>query len=217
VTHSSSPSLAARRGFRTGFALTGAALALVALAGCAPESSAEPTPSAVPSATATASATAEPTETATVEPTATPTPPPAPEGTPVGLSCDQVLTADDVYALNPNFGTDPGYAATSASAVTAATYGGVSCGWLNQSSGEVIEVAIALPNEALTNTLKDAALADGEIVPTYGTAPDVEGYFSASTSTAQVFTKGYWVAVTDPGMIEPGDAGPVLDAVLGKL
>jgi hypothetical protein len=217
VTHSSSTSLAAHRSLRAGFALTGAALALVALAGCAPESSAEPTASAVPSATATATATAAPAETATVEPTATPTPPPAPEGTPVGLACDQVLTADDVYAINPNFGTDPGYAATSASALTAATYGGVSCGWLNQSSGEVIEVAIAMPNEALANTLKDAALAEGEIVPTYGTAPEVEGYFSASASTAQVFTKGYWVAVTDPGMIEPGDAGPMLDAVLGKL
>ena len=215
MTHSSLTTLAARRRLRGGLALTGAALALLALAGCAPDSGAEPTASAAPSATATA--TAAPTETATAEPTATPTPPPAPEGTPVALTCDQVLTADDVYALNPNFGTDPGYAATSPIAITAATYSGVSCGWLNQSSGEVIEVAIAMPNEALANTLKDAALADGEIVPTYGTAPEVEGYFSASTSTAQVFTKGYWVAVADPGMIEPGDAGPVLDAVLAKL
>jgi hypothetical protein len=122
-----------------------------------------------------------------------------------------------VYALNPNFTSDPGYAATSASATTAATYGGISCGWINETSGEVIEVALAMPNEALANTLKDAALAEGEIVPTYGTAPEVEGYFSASTSTAQVFTKGYWVAVANPGMIEPGDAGPVLDAVLAKL
>jgi hypothetical protein len=217
VTHSSSTSLAARRSRRNGLALTGAALALLAIAGCAPDAGAQPTASAAPSATASASASAEPTETATAEPTATPTPPPAPEGAPVGKTCDQVLTADDVYALNPNFGTDPGYAASSATAMAATTYGGVSCGWLNQSSGEVIEVAIAMPNETLANTLKDAALADGEIVPTYGTAPEVEGYFSAGTSTAQVFTNGYWVAVTDTGMIEPGDAGPVLDAVLGNL
>jgi hypothetical protein len=215
VTHSSSTLHADRRSFRTALALTGAALALIGLAGCAPESSAEPTASAAPSVSATP--TPEPTETATAEPTATPTPPPAPEGTPVGMTCDQVLTADDVYAINPNFTSDPGYAATSASATTAATYGGISCGWINETSGEVIEVALAMPNEALANTLKDAALAEGEIVPTYGTAPEVEGYFSASTSTAQVFTKGYWVAVANPGMIEPGDAGPVLDAVLAKL
>ena len=215
MTHSSSTSLAARRSLRTGLALTGVTLALLALAGCAPESSAEPTASAAPSVTATP--TAEPTETATAEPTATPTPPPAPEGTAVDKTCDQVLTADDIYALNPNFSPDPGYAAASEFAVTATTYSGISCGWINQSSGEVIEVAIAMPNESLANTLKDAALADGEIVPTYGTAPEVEGYFSASTSTAQVFTNGYRVAVTDPGMIEPGDAGPVLDSVLGNL
>ncbi|MCU1444460.1 iron ABC transporter ATP-binding protein [Cryobacterium sp.] len=213
MTHSSSTPLAPRRSLRTGLALTGATLALIALAGCGPESSAEPTASAAPSATASV----EPTATATVEPTATPTPPPAPEGTPVSLTCDQVLTADDVYALNPNLGEDLEYAASSAAAVTATTYGGIACAWLNQSSGEVIEVALAMPNESLANTLKDAALSDGEIVPTYGSAPEVEGYFSASSSTAQVFTRGYWVAVTDPGMIEPGDAGPVLDAVLGKL
>ena len=215
MTHSSTTPLVARRSLRTGLALTGATLALIALAGCAPESSAEPTASAAPSATATAEPTAS--ATATAEPTATPTPPPAPEGTPVALTCDQVLTPDDVYALNPNFGEDPEYAASSNAAVTATTYGGLACGWLNQSSGEVIEVVLAMPNESLANTLKDAALSDGEIVPTYGSAPEVEGYFSASSSTAQVFTRGYWVAVTDPGMIEPGDAGPVLDIVLGKL
>jgi hypothetical protein len=217
VTHSSSPSFVARRRIRTGFALTSATLALIALAGCAPESGAEPTSSAAPSATATAAPepTAEPTTSA--EPTEAPAPPPAPEGAAVDKSCDQVLTADDVYAINPNLGEDPGYAATSDAAVTATTYNGLSCGWLNQSSGAVLEVSITLPNETLANTLKDTALSTGEIVPTYGSPPNVEGYFSAETTTAQVFTRGYWVSFTDPSMTEPGDAAPVLDVVLGNL
>jgi hypothetical protein len=213
VTHSSSSSFSTPRRLRAAFALTGATLALIALAGCAPESGAEPT------ASATAGATAEPTDTAapTVKPTETATPAPVAEGTAVDLGCDDILTAEDVYDLNPNFGVDPNFAASSETATTATSYDGVACGWLNQSSGEVIEVSVAMPNEALANTLKDSALASGTIVPTYGSAPEVEGYFSPSTGTAQVFSGGYWVAVSSPDMIEPGDAERIVGTVLGNL
>lgn len=213
MTHSSSSSFATGRRLRAALALTGASLALIALAGCAPAGDAEPTASATAKPTGTA--TSEPS--ATAEPTATATPAPVAEGTAVDKSCDQVLTADDVYELNPNVGVDPGYAASSEAAMIATEYNGISCGWLNQSSGEVIEVSVAMPNDTLANTLKDAALAGGDIVPTYGSAPDVEGYFSASTGTAQVFTGGYWVAVASPTMIEPGDAERIMSTVLGNL
>ena len=213
MTHSSSSSFATGRRLRAALALTGVSLALIALAGCAPAGNSEPTASATAKPTGTA--TSEPS--ATAEPTATATPGPVAEGTAVDKSCDQVLTADDVYDLNPNMSVDPGYSATSDVAVTATSYDGISCGWLNETSGEVIEVSVAMPNDTLANTLKDAALAGGEIVPTYGSAPDVEGYFSAATGTAQVFTGGYWVAVTSPDMIEPGDAERIMGTVLGNL
>jgi hypothetical protein len=222
VTHSST-SLVARRSLRSGLALTGATLALLALAGCAPESGTEPTASAVPSASPSASASASAEPTATAEPTAEPTPTATPEpveppaGTAVDKSCDQLLTPDDLYAINPNLGTDPGYAPISAAAVNATTYSGISCGWLNQSSGSVIEISLTLPNETLANTLKDDALASGEAVPTYGSAPAVEGYFSVGSTTAMVFTGGYWVTVTDPAMTEPGDAEYLMSTVIGKL
>ena len=215
MTHSSTSSLATGRRLRAGLALSGATLALFALAGCAPAGDSGTTPTPSPSSSATGKPTA--TATATAEPTESATPSPAAEGTAVDKTCDSILTADDVYALNPNYSVDPNYAPTSDTAVTATTYNGVSCGWINQSSGEVIEVSMAMPNETLTNTLKDAALANGDIVPTYGTAPEVEGYFSKSASTAQVFTNGYWVAVASPGMAEPGDAERIVITVLGNL
>ncbi|WEO78310.1 iron ABC transporter ATP-binding protein [Cryobacterium sp. SO2] len=215
MTHNSSSLLVSRRSLRAGFALTGATLALFALAGCAPDSSAEPTASA----SAGATVTPEPSTTATAEPTesATPVPVVPPAGTAVDKTCDQLLTADDLYALNPNYSIDPGYAASSDAAVTATTYSGISCGWINQSSSEIVEVALAMPNETLANTLKDTALSGGEIVPTYGSAPEVEGYFSAGTGTAEVFTNGYWVAVSSPTMTEPGDAERIMSTVLGNL
>ena len=212
MTHSSSSSFATGRRLRAALALTGASLALFALAGCATAGDTGPTSSATAQPTGTATEPA-----ATADPTASAPAVPGAEGTTVDKSCDEVLSADDVYKLNPNVGVDPDYSASSDAAVTATTYNGISCGWLNQSSGEVIEVSVAMPNEALANTLKDAALAGGEIVPTYGSAPDVEGYFSADTSTAQVFTGGYWVAVSSPAMIEPGDAERIMSTVLANL
>jgi len=225
VTHFSSTSLVARRSLRSGLALTGATLALLALAGCAPEAGTEPTASAVPSSSPSATASTEPSATAepgaepSAEPTETATPEPVEPaaGAAVDKSCDQLLTPDDLYAINPNLGTDPGYAPISAAAVNATNYSGISCGWLNQSSGSVIEISVAMPNETLANTLKDEALATGEAVPTYGSAPQVEGYFSVETTTAQAFTGGYWVSVTDPAMSEPGDAESLMGTVLGKL
>ena len=216
MTLSSSSSFTTPRRLRTALALTGATLALFALAGCAPEGGTEPTASPTASGGATSEPTA--TATATAEPTATAAPVPVdPAGTAVDKTCDQVLTADDVYALNPNFTVDPGFDASSDTAVTATTYDGIACGWINATSGEVVQVSVAMPNETLTNNLKDAALAGGTIVPTYGSAPDVEGYFSPGTGTAQAFARGYWVAVSSPDMIEPGDAERIMSTVLANL
>lgn len=215
MTTSSSSSFSAPRRLRAALALTGAALALLALAGCAPEDGAGPTAS--PSAGGAATTEPAATATATAEPTESATPAPAAAGSAVGMTCDQVLTDDDIYALNPNYGVDPAFAATSDTAVSATSYNGIACGWLNQSSNAIVEVSVAMPNETLANNLKDAALAGGDIVPTYGSAPDVEGYFSSSTGTAQVFTRGYWVAVTSPDMTEPGDAERIMSTVLDNL
>lgn len=204
---------------RATLALAGSALALVGLVGCAPEAGA-------PTATGTGKPTASPTPGSTSEPTATesatpsPTPTPKPVGTPVALDCNQVLTPDDVYAFNPNYGTAPNYEPSDGSAAeTAVSYEGVACGWLNQTNEEIIEVSVVQPNDVLMTQLKDAAIASSNPVPTYGTPPEIEGFFSnaGGTGEAQVFTPKYWVAVTSPVFFEPGDVQNLVAAVVSHL
>lgn len=188
-------------------------LAALALTGCttgAPDASSTPDPGADPTSTAapSGSATSAPTPTATEEPSP-----------PFDIACDALLTPDQVYAFNPNFGAAPDYEPDDAAVAAVADAEGTACGWLNQTSGEVIEVAVATPSAATLAEAGNHAASTSTAVPTYGTPPAVEGYFSrtGTTGTAQVFTGPYWVVVSSTAFFEPGDAAQLAEAVLGNL
>jgi len=183
-------------------------VAALALTGCSPSAK----PAASPSGTAAAGGT-------TSTPVATPVPTPSDPPTPVGLTCDQVLTADQLYAFNPNYGADPGYAPKDGSLEKKiADWKGVACAWLNQTSGDVIEVAVAKPPASELEGLKNAAITNAKPVPTYGVPPTVEGYFEPGTAgQVQVFRGGYWIVAESPAFFEPGDAAPLMEPVLGNV
>lgn len=202
------PSTTRRLALASATAALGIAAAAV-LAGCAP--SAQPAASPSSSATAGAGASSDPV------PSATPTPTDPP--TPVGLTCDQVLTADQVYAFNPNYGADPGYAPKDGTLEKKiADWQGVSCAWLNQTSGDVIQVAVAKPPASAMEGLKNAAITAAKPVPTYGVPPTVEGYFKpGDAGQVQVFRGSYWIVAESPAFFEPGDAAPLMESVLGNV
>ena len=185
-----------------------AAASVALLAGCSPDAAA-PSDTAAPTA-APGSATAAPTE-----PTETAEPP-----KPFEISCDALVTADQLYAFNPNVGTDPAYEPAAANVVALVDEdAGTACGFLNQSSGEVIEVAVATPTEASGEARRNAAALSSKPVPTYGTPPDVEGYFvlAGGTGEAQVFHGPYWIVVDSAALFEPGDAQQLVTAVIANL
>ena len=195
---------------RVGLALATGALALVVLAGCTSEAA----PTATPSSSPNGVATEVPTE------SSTPTPTPEAAGTPVTISCDQILTADDVYLFNPNVGTAPYYEPAAGSAAEiAVSYDGVACGWLNQTSNVIIEISIAQPNDILMSDLKNKAVIESNAVPTYGTPPAVEGYFTNSSGPgqAQVFAGKYWVVANSVDFFEPGEAQKLIATVVSHL
>ncbi|MFP3464711.1 iron ABC transporter ATP-binding protein [Leifsonia sp. SIMBA_070] len=201
------PSTSRRFAFLTAMTAVGLAAALT-LSGCAP--------SAKPAASPTAGS-AQGGGSSAPDPTATPTPTDPP--TPVGLTCDQVLTADQVYAFNPNYGADPGYAPKDGSLEKKiADWKGVACAWLNQTSGDVIQVAVAKPPTGQLEGLKNAAITDSKPVPTYGVPPTIEGYFKPGTSgEVQVFRGSYWIVAESTAFFEPGDAAPLMESILGNV
>ncbi|WP_353827404.1 iron ABC transporter ATP-binding protein [Agromyces sp. SYSU T0242] len=188
-----------------------AMIGVVALAGCTASGTAPEASTAPPSADATADAGETAVPTAAPEPTEEPVP--------FEAACDEVLTLEQLYAFNPNYGVAPDYApgASTVSDVVAAE--GTACGWSNQSSGEVIEVGVAvLPERAYERAVGDAAL-HSNAVPTYGTPPDVEGFFrqSGGVGQAQVFADGYWIVVESDVLFEPGDAQMLMADVLANV
>jgi len=193
------------------------ALALIVLAGCAAGAGATPSASPTPTATPTATAIATPSPTPTPTPTAT-----AVEdmGTAVPLKCTEVLTPDDVYDFNPNYGTAPGYKPADGSAASvAAANKGVACGWLNQTSGDVVEVSITQPSAAVLADLKKQVSSSGTPAPGYEQTPSDTGYFEivGGKGRAQVFTDKYWVVAASLEFREAIDAQALVAAAVSHL
>lgn len=202
---------------RTAVTLLTIAASVTLLVGC---SATQPTAttSPKPSGTASAGPHAKPGDPPKTSPTPSPTP--TPEPTPVTLSCDQLLTPQQLYSFNPNVGADPGYKPTSGSLVAkVAGRKGTACGWLNQTSNETIEFAIARPAASELNDMKDAAISSSHAVPTYGVPPQVEGYFAPGkdAGVVQVFSEGYWIVGSSPTFLEPGDPAELVADILANL
>ncbi|MDJ0349484.1 iron ABC transporter ATP-binding protein [Cryobacterium sp. PH29-G1] len=211
------PSAARSTRRRTSLVLAGGAIFALALTGC----SAGDAPESSSSATATSGASAEPTDDAAATSSPTPTPTPEATGAPIAQTCDDLLTLQNVYDFNPNYGTAPKYSPTAGSlAETAETYNGLTCGWSNQTSGELIEVSVVAPNDVLMTRLEQKADVDSQAVPTYGTPPAVDGFFTyaGGSGQAQVFTGTYWITMSSPAFYnEPGAAEGLMSAVLSHL
>lgn len=173
-----------------------------------------------PSPTGSASASGGPT--ASHSPSSAPkvSSTPKPKPTPVTLKCDQVLTSAQVSALAPPLSPASGFKPDKGSdAAKALSYAGVACGYTNASTGHTVSVAIARPAASDLTELKNKAITDSHVVPTYGVPPKVMGYFTvdASVGVAEAFTGDYWVVAESKDFIEPGDAAPVIADVLGNL
>ncbi|GAA2040204.1 hypothetical protein GCM10009819_27050 [Agromyces tropicus] len=150
---------------------------------------------------------------------AAPTPEPTEEPIPFEAACDEILTLDQLYAYNASFGTAPEYEPTATTIRDVAAAEGTACGYLNQTSGDLLEIGVAtLPEHAYELQVGDAAL-HSKAVPTYGTPPDVEGFFrrSGDVGQAQVFSDGYWIVVESPALFEPGDAQGLVAVIVGNL
>jgi hypothetical protein len=204
----------ARPALRITTALISAAAAVALLAGCsgaAGNAQGEPTatqqPSSSPSDTATNDA---------ATPDATPTPTP----TPVRLQQGQVWTAQQVYDFNPNFSPDPNYKVASSAADKLVKLQGESFGWVNQTSGDTIEVAVAHPSGDNIDQFNGQVAASSQQVPIDGAPAGTISYFDVAdgVGTLQVFTaNGYWIVIDSKIFLEPGDSYQIASAVMGNL
>jgi hypothetical protein len=182
------------------------------LSGC---SAGDPGATATPPPASSAPGTTEGGQTAEPEPTEPAEPP-----IPFAIACDALLTPDQLYAFNPNFGVDAAHTPSARPAVAVVDdHEGTACGYLNQTSGEVIEIAVATPTATAVQTLANEAASSSTAVPTYGTPPAVSGYFTRSGEhgQVQVFSGPYWLVIDSTAIFEPGDAQTLVADVLANL
>lgn len=138
------------------------------------------------------------------------------DGIPVTISCAALVSAQAIYDYNPNYGPKAGYTPAPGSlAARVVEQRGVACAWVNQSSGETFELAVANLPAAHSTRLKNDLVATSKSVPTYA----VEGYFRVSTGVgeAQAFADPYWIVSTSKTYFEPGDAAPIIAAAIKSL
>jgi len=167
----------------------------------------EPAPtSAPPSPSDSSTPTPEPSET-----TAPPT------STPVDIACDILVPPQVMYDFNPNFSLLASFTPASGSAAADAVAAeGTACRWQNNTSGEVVDVSVASFDADTLDRLATDTYGHSTMVPTYG---GDEAYFEVADGVGEavVFDGSYWVVVSSSYFLEPGDAEPIVAAVLAAL
>lgn len=189
-----------------------AVAAIALLAGCT-SNPVQPEPSTGGSAAAPSSS-ASPEESAAPEPTES-----VPTGIPVTQTCGELISAEELYEFNPNFGADPQYAVDSDSpAQELIDLQGVSCSWLNQTSNETIEIAVAHLEPDDVEARKNDLVTTSQPVPTFSPAAD-EGYFlfDGASGRADAFVGDYWILADSSVFFEPGDAQQIVEDVAAAL
>lgn len=183
----------------------------VGLAGCL---SPDPVPAegAGPSIAATASDLPLPVASASApaKPTAV--------GTPTDLTCNDVLSPDDLYALKggTNLSLSPGLKPESGSmASRLVTLKGISCAFVNDSSGEMFTVGVAKPTAASMPLVRETVKAEQGAsyrVSAYSAVPNSVGYFRVynGIGLASVVTSTYWFSVSSDTFETANDAKQIV-------
>jgi len=185
-----------------------AGIAAAGLTACSP-GGADPDP--------TPTATQRPSPTATADPGATGEPTAQPVvGRHIDLDCAELLPRQSLDDYAAGFVPQDSYQPEEGShAALIVRENGLACGWANAGSGETIDVAVAdMPDDSLVD-VKNGLLESSNPVPTYGD----EAYFEAAhgVGTAEVFSGSYWIVAASETFYEPGDAAPIVEAVLSSL
>lgn len=157
----------------------------------------------------------EPTQSTSPSPSSSETEAPTEEATPVSIPCGSVIDAQTMYDFNPNFGLlakfSPDAGTLTARAVSDE---GTVCRWINQTSGDTIDVSISQPAKSALSAAQSEA-ESGTSASGFGDA----AYFSHSggTGLVQIFDGPYWVTVTSVYFSSAGDANSLASSVLSSL
>ena len=128
-------------------------------------------------------------------------------------SCDEILSPDALYALKggTNYALNPDFApAANSTAGTITSMDGVTCGYINQTSGETFSIGVAEVTPDSAGALKAKIAKDfgaSNLVASYSPNSNVQGYFKVTNGIgeAQIATSAYWIAISSATFESPSD------------
>lgn len=162
---------------------------------------------ATPSPSTSDSSSESPTP--SVSPSTSPEPTAGSGGTAIGVDCLDLVSLDTMYQFDPNFGLDDSYSPASGTpGATAVADSGIACGWVQQTSGETIEISAAQPSADQLVELMAAAGAD-----VTGAAFSTSG----GKGIAQQFAGPYWVTASSSYFTAAADAQPLVDSAVAAV
>jgi hypothetical protein len=190
-------------------ALVVAVVLALGLSACVPQGDVVPSGPSV-----TRAPTAAPTD--APEPAVTDAPAEGFQSTPVTIDCNALVSPQAVYDYNPNYGYQPDFTPVAGTDVaTIAANQGVTCNWVNQTSGETFVIAVAQLSSADLERVRQGIAGKSTAVPGAGDA----AYFAASggVGVAEVFSGPYWIVATSPAFYEFSEPKPLVEAALAAL
>ena len=116
-----------------------------------------------------------------------------------GLSCDRIISVTDLYAFNPNYSLDTSRSPKVGSTAKLLTdFKGVSCSYLNLSSGDVIDVAVAKFDPNSMNKVKELVVKSAQPTTALSLPAGSEAFFTreGGNGAVNVVTGNYWVIVS---------------------
>lgn len=141
-------------------------------------------------------------------------------GIPLGETCESLISIEDLYNFNPNFALDPSQSPAPGSLAKLATdYKGISCNFVNLSSGESVTVSLAkFDNQGFTRLQqmreKESFPSKVSFVPAEFLAlftPETQG------GTLEVFGNNYWLTAKANWVQNADDFNKLIANSIAKL
>lgn len=135
----------------------------------------------------------------------------------VPLSCEQVVPLETLYSFNPNYALDLSQSPRpDTPAKQIQDLRGVVCTYVNLTTGEIVQIAVAQLDPAGIKEIDKKLQATS--TPTHAFTSEVPStsYFSVENGTgiSQVLTDKYWIVCTSQALGTPEDMAPLMDAAI---
>ena len=141
-------------------------------------------------------------------------------GVTTGMDCSTLISIEDLYKYNPSYSLDPSFSPQPGSLAKLATdYKGISCTFINLSSGDSFTISLAKFAPESFNVFKQKRVEGSTQVSSESIPSSFIGLFVSGTNggTLEILGNDYWLSATAPWAQTPEDLLKPLSSALTKL